>query len=198
MKKPPLLFRTVGIGSCLTIFLALLGCVTINVVFPAAEVKEAADQIVGEIRKKEMEKQASPPQSFLWQKRFFLWELPAAFAAVNLNLTTPAIRTLKGSLQQRFAQLEPYFTRGVLGEANNGLIDIRSLQGLPLQEQARVRQLVKEQNTDRQALYTEFAKANNLSPDTIPQIQNIFAESWQKAADPGWWIQTKDGRWIKK
>ncbi|RMF87209.1 MAG: DUF1318 domain-containing protein [Nitrospinota bacterium] len=182
----------------LALLLPVFGCVTINVVFPAAEVREAAEKIVEDVREKKLPKEQVPPQSFRWQRRIFIWQLPTAFAAVNVNLTTPAIRKLESSLKKRFPQLRPYFDRGVLGETNNGLVEIRSLSGLPLREQGKVRRLVKEENRDRQALYAELAKANNLSPATIPKIQAIFAESWQKAAESGWWIQTRDGKWIKK
>lgn len=197
MQRSSVSSHSIIMFSCLMLLFVILGCVTINVVFPAAEVREAADQIVGDIRKKELEQQPAPPQSFHWQKRIFIWQLPVAFAAVNLNITTPAIRTLKASLEKRFPELKPYFDQGVVGEGNDGLIAIRSLQGLSLQQQAKVRQLVKEQNADRQALYAEFAKANNLT-SALGQIQSTFAESWQKAADSGWWIQTKDGKWVKK
>jgi hypothetical protein len=42
------------------------------------------------------------------------------------------------------------------------------------------------------------AKSLNIEASQIERIQKIFAESWIKAAAPGWWIQQEDGTWIKK
>jgi hypothetical protein len=57
---------------------------------------------------------------------------------------------------------------------------------------------VKEENSDRKELYAEVAEALNIDPDQIPRIQRIFAENWIRKSSSGWWIQTKEGKWVRK
>ena len=60
------------------------------------------------------------------------------------------------------------------------------------------RRLVKEENEDRKELYAAVAEALDIDSEQIPRIRRIFAENWIRKSRPGWWIQTKEGRWIRK
>ncbi|MCX6569007.1 MAG: DUF1318 domain-containing protein [Candidatus Aminicenantes bacterium] len=178
----------------------VLACITVNIYFPEATVKQAAEQIVDEIRKKDAEKsgqeavkklaalQESAPFSFV----------PGAYAQEATSVSTPAIRALKEAMKNRFAALKPYFDGGNIGETNKGLLDVRDEAGLNLQAKAALRNLVKDENSDRTKLYAEVAKALNIEASQIDRIQKIFAESWIKSAAVGWWIQQEDGVWVKK
>ena len=170
-------------------------CVTINIYFPEATVKKAADEIVEDVRKpaeKEKDQEAALvlPGSFSF--------VPAAYAQEETEVSSPAIRALKESLRARFPKLQPLFERGCLGEANSGFIEIREEAGLSLKEKADLRSLAKEENADRKSLYAEVAGALNIEPSQIPRIQKIFAESWIRNSPPGWWVQNEDGTWVKK
>jgi uncharacterized protein YdbL (DUF1318 family) len=101
-------------------------------------------------------------------------------------------------MKERFDQLRPLYEKGVLGETNDGMLNVRSVEGLGLQEKAQVNKLVNAENEDRTKLYQEIAKANDLSPDTIDDIKKLFANSWRKDAKKDWWIQKDDGTWVKK
>ena len=87
---------------------------------------------------------------------------------------------------------------GNIGENNKGLVDVRDEGGLNLKDKAALRGLVKDENGDRMKLYAEVAKALNIDASQVGRIQKIFAESWSKAASPGWWVQKDTGEWIKK
>lgn len=192
--------------------LLLVSCVTINIYFPAAAVQKAADRIVEEVwgekvKKKKMEekkeeKKEQSPQSFL--EEFYRNHVSGVFVGVanaqeaDINVTTPAIRALKASIKQRAAKLFPYLDRGNVGLTNDGLLAIRSTKGLSLKQRAELKRLVKAENADRNALYLEIAKANNISPDKVDEIKRIFAKSWIKEAKKGWWIQAPDGSWLRK
>jgi hypothetical protein len=54
------------------------------------------------------------------------------------------------------------------------------------------------QEADRQALYTEIIRANNLDMGNMGELQRLFANSWRSRSSPGWWIQLDDGQWSKK
>lgn len=185
-------------------FIALLltfACVTVNVYFPAAEVQQAADRIVGEVhgQNSPQDSTQTDEQSLLWrQLRSISFFQQEAYAEADINVSTPNIRALKDSIKKRFEDLKPLFDKGVIGETKDGEIAVRSVEGLSLREKADVNRLVKAENADRAALYAEIAKANNLSPDTVSDISQLFANSWRKDADKGWWIQKDNGDWVKK
>lgn len=179
-------------------------CVTVNIYFPAAAVERAADQIVKETwgGPNEPVKPAAPaPQSQnLFAPNYFvkLGLVSETFAQeADINVTNPAIRALKDSIKNRSDALKPYLDKGNVGIGQDGLLALRSADGLNLKERADVNQLIEAENKDREALYGEIAKANSISSDNIPRIKNIFAKSWIEQARPGWWIQS-GGNWQKK
>jgi uncharacterized protein YdbL (DUF1318 family) len=186
----------------MSLLMLTLACVTVNVYFPAAEVQDAADQIVGEIHggaSDSPETSAIPQESML---RKILQGLPVlqrqAYAQADINVTTPNIRALKQAMKERFGSLRPLYEGGVVGEGKDGLLVIRSIDELGLKEKAQARKLVKAENEDRKELYSELAEANDIPPDLVSQISKLFANSWRKDAEKGWWIQNDDGEWIKK
>jgi uncharacterized protein YdbL (DUF1318 family) len=187
-----------GIAAVGLVF--VLACITVNIYFPEATVKQAAEQIVDEIRKKDAEKSGQEAVKKLAALResasFSL--VPAAYAQDATSVSTPAIRALKEAMKNRFPALKPYFDGGNVGETNKGLLEVRDEAGLNLQAKAALRNLVKDENGDRTKLYAEVAKSLNIEASQIERIQRIFAESWIKSAAAGWWIQQDDGAWVKK
>jgi uncharacterized protein YdbL (DUF1318 family) len=189
-----------------SIFLAALfysACVTVNIYFPAAAVERAADQIVKETwgGAAAPAKDAPQPQSQKSRPAAHLASLGLIAAAhaqeADINVSNPAIRALKDSIKQRSDALKPYMDRGAVGIAQDGLLAVRDSDGLSLKERADVKQLVDAENRDRESLYAEIAKANNIPRDSIPKIKSIFAKSWMDQARPGWWVQD-GGNWRRK
>lgn len=182
----------------------LVSCVTVNIYFPAAAIQKAADQIVDDVRKapeqKPEQKQGpgSERKSDLDRVRVVRLGLSEAHAAVDVNVSTPAIRGLKASMANRFAQLQPLYAKGGIGETNDGLVAVRDTGALSLKEKADLNRLVDEENRDRRALYAEIVKANNLAPAQVADVQRLFANSWRAKSASGWWIQQDSGQWVKK
>ena len=183
----------------------LVSCVTVNIYFPAAAIQKAADQIVDDVRQaperapEQTPEQTPDKKSHLGWLQFVTVGAPAAHAAaVDVNVSTPAIRALKASMANRFPQLQPLYGKGALGETNTGLVAVRDTAALSLKERADVNRLVDEENRDRTALYTEIVRANNLGMNTLPEVQRLFANSWRGKSAPGWWIQQDNGQWAKK
>jgi len=181
----------------------LSACVTVNIYFPAAAVERAADQIVKETwgGPAEPVKKEQPRGSLI---------RPATVAAIfrfvdeahaqeaDINVSNPAIRALKDSIKNRSDSIKPFMDRGNVGITRDGLLTVRTTEGLNLKERAEVQQLVDAENRDREALYLEIAKANNIARESVPKIKTIFAKSWIEQAQPGWWIQDAQGNWKKK
>ena len=190
-----------------TLFLAAFfysACVTVNIYFPAAAVERAADQIVKETWGGPAEPGTTVPQPQSHHANPSTETLAFSFIGVahaqepDINVSNPAIRALKDSIKQRSDAIKPYMDRGNVGIAQDGLLAIRGTDGLSLKDRADAKQLVDAENRDREALYTEIAKANNIPKENIPKIKSIFAKSWIEQARPGWSIEDSQGNWRKK
>jgi uncharacterized protein len=182
----------------------LTACVTVNVYFPAAAVRQAADEIVEETWGKQP-KPAGPAgqtqlirnidlfEAYVWLG--FLSEAHAQEA--DINISNPPIRAIKERLSQRSGQLKPFLSKKNVGIDKNGYLEVLNTEGISLKERSMVNQLVTAENRDRKDLYAEIAKANNLSGDAA-KIEKIFADSWRDKAQSGWQIQKNDGTWATK
>ncbi len=188
-------------------------CVTVNIYFPASAAQKAADTIIEEIQGKEKAPEQQPekqpqkseekPKQTSWLHEGFkglsFGPTDVYAAEADLEISTPAITAIRASLKARYQQqLKPYFESGVLGLANNGQIAIRDASGLPLKDKATLNNLVGQQNKDWMSLYEEIARANKLGSDAVPQLQKTFTDGWRAKAQPGHWIQTDAGAWVKK
>jgi uncharacterized protein YdbL (DUF1318 family) len=187
----------------LVIVLLLSACVTVNIYFPAAAVQRAADEIVKETwGGPNGTPGRAQPQSrlrFAPDRDLSLSLISEAFAQeADINVSNPAIRGLKDSIKRRSGAIKPYMDKGNAGINQEGLLTIRNTDGLNLKERAEVQQLIEAENRDREALYVEIAKANNIPAEAVPKIKAIFARSWTDQAQPGWWIQDAQGTWKKK
>lgn len=115
----------------------------------------------------------------------------------NLEVNTPAVSSLKASMQGRFAQLEPLFAAGALGLTRDGRVEVRDPTAIPLAQRQSATSLVGAENRDRTALYREIARANG-HPEWEADIANTFGGRWIDKARAGWWVQEAGGQWKQK
>jgi len=115
----------------------------------------------------------------------------------NIEINTPAIASLKQSMQQRYVQLQPYYDSGAVGLTRDGAVALRDANSVPLAARQSVNALVAAENQDRSALYREIARANN-HPEWEKDIRNTFSQRWISLARSGWWYQQTDGSWRQK
>lgn len=184
----------------LTVMLLVGACVTVNIYFPAEAVRKAADEIVDDVYKKGTEPATNtqPEGRLSVPFRFADLLVESAWAQVDINISTPAIRAIRSSIEGRYPQLMPYYNGGNIGITNRGYLELRNQGGLDIGALSNLRGLMDADNADRRRLYQEIASANGLGGDTIPQIERLFADSWQGKAAPGWWIQRGDGSWVMR
>lgn len=194
--------------SVLAILAFAVGCVTVNVYFPAAQVEKTAEKIVDDVyrEKKEppMPEPAEKPRS--WNdgdafRRIVRLVLPGpspAFAEEATTVSNAAIRGLKEQIAQRHRELLPFYQQGRVGITRDGFLEVRGTSGLALPQVAAMKRLVDADNAARRQLYEEVAKALNLKPDQVSQVRKIFAKQWRDKAQPGWEIQADDGKWGRK
>lgn len=186
-------------------FLFLISCITVNIYFPEAEVKKAAEEIVNEIVKEEGEKEKKDKKVQMMELDQLSLSLgssssllPTVYVQQETQVSTPKIRALQNAMAERRPKLKPFFSSGNIGETNDGHIKIRDESGLNLRDKALLRNLVNDENNDRRNMYAEVAVAMEIDASQISRIQKIFAQLWVKNAQPGWWIQKENGEWVKK
>lgn len=197
--------RSVRVAGLL-ILLAAVSCVTINIYFPAEEVRGAADRIVNEVwGERALPEERNEPAEEIdpgdkkgsGGSMLFLLQPRSAYAQQDIEISTPEIRAIRASLKNRSNKLFPYFDAGNVGVGRDGLIKIRTTEGLDLKGRAEVQQLVSAENADRQRLYKEIARANGF-PDKADEVRKIFADTWRDKAGKGWFIEQSGGEWERK
>jgi len=202
--------KTLRLSSLMGMLLFLAACVTINVYFPSAEAVEAADQIIRGVYGEGQEPEAQPetkqqPDTSLQLPAgdtplfvsLLQWLVPPVQAAADINIQSPAIRTIRASMEARFPKLKPFYGNGGVGMTNGGLIEVRDLNVVALRDRKTAKTLVADENRDRIALYREIARANG-QPDWEADIRKTFARRWIDNAPAGWWYQDDAGNWKRK
>jgi len=182
--------------------LLTLSCVTINIYFPAEKVQKMADEIVKEVRPEE---KAPAPEEKKGKEGFLKdFHLPdilspsVVYAQGVTEVSNAVIRKLKNRMKERFPQLIPFFKADNIGENNKGFLSLRSASNLNIRSRARLNQLLRAENNDREALYAEVARALDIKGGQIDKVAAIFAEKWRESTRNGWSIQLDNGTWTKK
>ena len=121
----------------------------------------------------------------------FLIRLLACIAA--LGFATVAARAqdpaLKARMEQRIGALDALKDRGVVGENNRGLLEVRG-QAAPADAK-----LVSDENADRSAVYAALAQQTGSTPDVVARKR---AQQIAERSKPGVWIQDPSGQWRQK
>ncbi len=192
--------KSFRIASLLAL-LAAVSCVTVNIYFPAEEVRSAADRIVNEVwgeRAQPEEKKAPAQEKSPGSSMFFLLKPGVAYAQQqDIDVSTPEIRAIRASMKDRSSKLFPYLDSGHVGLGRDALLKVRTTEGLDLKARAEVSRLVAAENDDRQRLYKEIARANGF-PEKTDEVREIFARTWQDKASSGWYLEQPGGGWRKK
>lgn len=206
--------------SMLLISLTVISCVTINIYFPAAAAEEAAELIVddvlhstdpgteqnkksGGMDNKQSLLNSSPIDEGIYYPAKALvaivnFIIPAAEAGqANISINSPKIRSIRNSMEKRQAKLQPFYKSGAVGFTNNGLIASVSSAGLSIKQKSTVKKLIKSENRDRHALYSEIANANG-HPEWKADIQKTFSKTWINKISSGWMYQSPSGKWTRK
>ena len=204
MKSLKILFATA--------LLLLAACVTINIYFPAAEAREAAEKIVDDVLGKDAKQPATPAPApgkddqsmnlHRLQQGYAMSLLdilipPAEAAAPNFDADTPLVRKLQAAMKQRNAQLMPFYASGAIGFTQDALLDIHDLSAVPLKQRGQLKNLIAAENNDRNQLYKEIARANG-HPEWEKDIRATFAKTWIGKASKDWWYQNAKGAWVRK
>ncbi|MEM8960378.1 MAG: DUF1318 domain-containing protein [Acidobacteriota bacterium] len=196
-------------GSIVLMTILALGCITVNVYFPEAEIKELSESIEREVRER-----AASGESGASNDAWFSEEADTRRSLLSLLLapsvahaqggvalpevSSPAIRAIIESRAERLDDVLAQLDSGVLGEGKDGLLAVRDLASLELRDRAAVQKLLRDENKDREALFREIAVAKNVDLAQLPEIRATYAETLRDVAAPGTWIERPDGTWERK
>ncbi|MCU7939923.1 MAG: YdbL family protein [gamma proteobacterium symbiont of Bathyaustriella thionipta] len=198
--------------SAILISLTLISCVTINIYFPAAAAEKIAEQIVDDVLHSQEpavieEKKTENDQGNFKQKLHFTeksllavinFVIPVAEAGqADISIDSPKIRSIRKRMEKRQAKLSKYYKSGAVGFTNDGLIASVSNKGLSVKQKSSVNKLIKAENNDRKALYSEIANANG-HPEWQADIQKTFSKTWINKISSGWMYQKRNGKWTRK
>ncbi|MBI4610331.1 MAG: YdbL family protein [Candidatus Rokubacteria bacterium] len=198
--------RMTSSGGRLALALGLLtGClaVTINVTFPQEKIEKAASSIEDLVRGGKEGPPVKPPPAKEEKRgdhpgfrRTLGWlaPTPAEAQVPELRTRTPEVMASIESRRQRFPQVQQWKERGCLGENAQGLLEARPGQGCA----SEVAALIAAENRDRMTLYRTLLQQNNMPPADLARVQAAFAKVNRERAARGEWIQTEDGRWVRK
>jgi uncharacterized protein YdbL (DUF1318 family) len=199
--------RKLVYGLLTTLTVALVGCVTINVYFPAAAAQKAADQFIGNVlddggapaQPAPKDGHAQPPGQ---RPSAMLLDLlvPAAQAAEtpDLRVQTATTEVLRQRMRTRFENsLKAMLDNGAIGFTDDGLVALHDASKVPLAQRAQLNAAIADENRDRNALYREIASANN-HPEWEAQIRAAFAQGWIRHARAGWYYRDASGAWKRK
>ena len=194
------------IGLIFGLALLLVSCAVVNVyvTFPQEKIDKAMENLQLDIRKG-----ISPPapttpafkkQSYLNPGRFLEpTPLYAQTVTSELKTSSSVIDEAQARRRERISDIQEYKDKKILGENNEGLLDIRSTVGLDGKQASSLQKMIKEENNDRMTIYREIVQLNSMPSAEIKKVQVGAAKANRKLANEGEWIQNEDGAWqVKK
>ena len=191
MPRKPRIFLALGA----MVFIA--ACVTVNIYFPAAEVKKTAEKIVDDVYRDKVQPKKGGGESAL--ETLFAWLSPAeAHAADATSVSNAAIRALKERIAANHARLVPYYNAGRVGIDKNGDVVTKNTNGMNVKELGTLRRIVSADKAARADLYRQVNQALKQPAGNEAKVRAIFAKTWRDKASKGWWIQDDSGTWRKK
>jgi len=220
MRKLALRLLLTALGA----LLAACAIITVNVYFPAKDVKEAYKSLDEMLLKQEGtpappgsppagETSPSPPADKPVSRLLNLlgtWFVAEAHAAESVAdelaieiSSKPEVLKAYDEMKERLEQLNKLRDQGIVGENKQGLITVREKERLGGQEA-----LVKEENDNRKTIITAMARAIlklGKQPETkeslnqvLPRAAATYGDIRRDAAKSGWWIELANGRWVQK
>jgi len=168
------------------------GCAVVNVyvTFPEEKIKKAAEDILAPA--------PSSPSGFL--KYNFTKNLYADEKVVvgkELKTDSPVIRQAQEKINSWRSKLDEFKKDGYIGETNDFKVVIKQVPD-DKQKETELRELVKNENTQRDIIIKELMKINNAPAKEEKKFREIFAETSIKYSPSGTWIQDAKGNWKRK
>jgi hypothetical protein len=205
--------------------LAACAIITVNVYFPEKAVKEAYKSLDDMLLKNSGEKvpvidkkpvvepggAERKPQSNLFHLLPAFSFCAVAQAAENyaddlaIELAgMPEVIKAYEDMNKRMSRFTTLFDSAAVGLTSQGLVTVRDKTKITAQDE----QVLLLENQSRKVVVSSMAKAIiklSKAKETKAALDQVlskaaatFADARREAAQPGWWIQLQNGRWIQK
>lgn len=185
-----------------------ISCVslTVNVNFPTEKFEDAAEEIEERVRSGQgvdgLETSAVPSSTVLQRNYALGFDGLTAYAQdkIDIEISTPIIKSIIKSRTERFKKIVPYMDSGAFGEDMVGYLALRDKQDFDLKKLTELKKLILEENKDREKLYIEILRANSIERNEkmMERVGKIFAEAIRKKMKPGRWYQVDEDTWVQK
>jgi len=192
------------IGLIFGLVLLLVSCAVVNVyvTFPQEKIDKAMEGLELQIQPAAPSLVVPVPKK---QSRLSPWHFlePASLYAETIitsevKTTSSVIDEAKARRIERLSDIQGYKDKKILGENNEGLLNIRSTEGLDGKQASLLQKMVKAENSDRMIIYREIVQINSMNLAEIKKVQAGAAKANRKLAKEGEWIQNDDGTWQVK
>jgi len=189
------------VGALLSCSIIFASCVTVHVNFPEGAVQKAASDYVEELYKaKKVEEEQIPDKSS--DLRHHSRSIASLFIpqahALDFHMNSPEIKAIQAKQKSRLSKILSYKKKGVIGETDKGTLGVKDLAAVKSGiEKTRVKKLVSDENSDREALYKEIMSSNKLDGSASTRLRTIFFQQF-KSADPAGAPFKMGGSWKTK
>jgi uncharacterized protein len=119
--------------------------------------------------------------------RFLLLPAVLAFGVIAVAQAED-LAAIKARITQRLATLDAFKAKGLIGENNRGLVELRG--GGP-----EAGDVVAAENRDRGVVYAAIAQQAGSSAETVGRAR---AKQIAAASAAGIWLQRENNEWYKK
>jgi hypothetical protein len=191
---------------------ALVSCavITVNIYFPEKDVKEAYKALEKELmgtdaQPGEKRPEGKPESSirFDFLSAAYAQESGLSEKIADAVKKMPDVVNAYKEMGARITDIDRIRDSGVVGEGNNGLLEVREGTLPPVDQK-----LVAIENENRKTVINGMTKAiirisrnpeNEANLKQVgPQAVDQFAAIRRDSAKKGWWIQDANGNWAKK
>jgi uncharacterized protein YdbL (DUF1318 family) len=96
---------------------------------------------------------------------------------------------IKARMMERVPIINSLKAKGVVGEANTGFLVVRD------RVNEKAKEIVNVENQDRRQVYSSIARQQKTTPELVGKRRALKII---EIAQPGTWLQRKDGAWYQK
>ncbi len=117
---------------------------------------------------------------------------------IDLEVSTPAIERLNERRAKRAERIRQWKRQGLIGEARDGLLAVRSLEDVKLSTKKEIQDYLSAENDDRRAAYREVLSANGLEATEAERVMAAAARKIRENSEKNDWVQDpQTGSWIQ-
>lgn len=97
----------------------------------------------------------------------------------------------------RAGELQTYLFMGQAGIDKNGMLVLRSTEGVPVRALEQMSRAIRAENDQRKAEIDDTLRERGLPADKRDEVARELADEWRSGAEASTWVQRNDGSWAQ-